>query len=241
MDQYAHEQLVNPACPWYSLKSLRLPNLKWCEAQLCSWVEEPANAWSNLAFIFLGVFMIYLARDLKSRALRFYGPGSIIIAFTSFAYHASNNFVMQILDFFGMYVFCYLLLLVNLQRLGKNVIKKSFATFWSAVFGTTLFTVLADLAHIPIQGIVVVLIFLIVGTEFRVKQKSKTAYPMHNFYISMTLMLVAFAFSFSDHQRILCDPENHWFQGHAVWHLVSAFALLFSFFHHRQFDAELTA
>lgn len=244
------DQLLDPACPWYDLKSIRIPNVKWCEQQLCAWVEEPANAWSNLAYVFLGFLMIYLSRNLKSRVLRFYGWASLIVGVSSFAWHASNAFVFQIFDFFGMYVFCYLLILINVERLGKPAIKKSFGLYWVLVLGTTLATVVLDFTHIPIQGIVLGLILGIVTTEGLVwKQTQKLSsslqsgtsppYSLRHFFTSMVLMAVALVFSVSDHKRIFCDPNNHWIQGHAIWHVIGAVALLFSFFHHRQFDESL--
>ena len=29
-----------------------------------------------------------------------------------------------------------------------------------------------------------------------------------------------------DVTRVWCDPENHWLQGHAAWHLLSAASLV---------------
>lgn len=31
-------------CPW---SGWTLPNLKWCEDNVCAWVTAPANTWSN--------------------------------------------------------------------------------------------------------------------------------------------------------------------------------------------------
>ncbi len=238
MEQRA-EHVLNPQCPWYDLKAIRLPNVKWCEQQLCGWIEEPANTWSNLAFVILGIVMLRLARGLNSRALRFYGPASIIVGLSSGIYHASNNFIMQVFDFFGMYVFCYLLILINIQRMGKEVIKNSFSLYWTLVLATTAGTVAADFAHIPIQGVVLVLIVAIVGTEFRVKAITKRPYKMRNFFISAAFMFTAAIFSFLDHKRIMCDPTDHMIQGHAIWHTLSAIGLFFSFQHHKQFDSDL--
>jgi hypothetical protein len=235
------KHILDPSCPWYPLKVLRLPKVKWCEEQLCAWIEEPANAWSNLGYILLGLLMWHLGRDLKSRALKFYGPASIIVGVGSFVYHASNNFIFQIFDFFGMYVFCYLLIFINLERLGKKVIKKSFKLYWGVVLLTTFITVVADFTKIPIQGLVFVLILAIITTELLAKKKSTTTYKMLNFYLSVIFMLIAAIFSVLDHQRLLCDPTDHFVQGHAIWHMFGSFALLFSFFHHRQFDNALSS
>ncbi len=41
-------------CPW---SGWTLPNLKWCEDNVCAWVTAPANTWSNLAYIFFSLLM----------------------------------------------------------------------------------------------------------------------------------------------------------------------------------------
>ena len=109
---------LTPGCPWWALSELRLPNVDWCEAQRCSWIVEPANTWSNLAYLIVGLALWWIARGSSSRQLRFFGPAALIVGFSSGIYHASYTFVLQILDFFAMYVFCYLLITLNLRRLG---------------------------------------------------------------------------------------------------------------------------
>ena len=52
---------LSPGCPWYELSELRLPNFDWCEAQRCSYVVEPANAWSNLAYVIVGLVLLGLS------------------------------------------------------------------------------------------------------------------------------------------------------------------------------------
>lgn len=46
-------------------------------------------------------------------------------------------------------------------------------------------------------------------------------------------MAVAQAASLLDLARVSCDPGNHFFQGHAVWHLGSALALYLVCQHYR--------
>jgi hypothetical protein len=238
MDQH-FEHVLDPACPWYSLKSIRLPRVRWCEDQLCAWVENPANTWSNLAYILVGFVMLKMGRTLKSRPLRLYGPAGILVGFSSLIYHAGNSFTLQVFDFFGMYVFCYLLIFVNLERLGWNTIRTSFSKFWAIVAGTTFFTVGMDFTKFPIQIIVLLLITTVIGTEWVNFKKRTTFYSLRFFYLSMASMSVAISFSALDLKRIVCSPSNHWIQGHAIWHCFGALGLYFSFLHHRQFDQSL--
>ncbi|NDG85398.1 MAG: hypothetical protein EBX52_10245, partial [Proteobacteria bacterium] len=138
------EALMDPSCPWFPVKNLRLPNVKWCEEQLCSWIEEPANTWSNLGYILAGMVMWRMSAGLKSRPLRFYGPAGILVGLFSFVYHASNAFALQLFDFLGMYLFLFLLIFVNLERLGHRVIRHSLKPYLLTVTASTLVTFAVD-------------------------------------------------------------------------------------------------
>jgi len=49
---------------------------------------------------------------------------------------------------------------------------------------------------------------------------------------------VAAAFSASDVSRARCEPADHLFQGHAIWHVLGAFTIAAAFRHYRQFNAQ---
>src|SRR4051812_39077167 len=58
---------MQDGCPWSELSHLAPPNLKWCEAQVCGWIVEPANTWSNLAYGLLGAALLVARRDRLAR------------------------------------------------------------------------------------------------------------------------------------------------------------------------------
>ncbi|NDF14431.1 hypothetical protein EB061_03810 [bacterium] len=231
--------VLDPSCPWYDLRSLRLPKIKWCEEQLCSWVIEPANTWSNLGYILIGFLMMQLGKNHKSRALRLYGPAGVAVGVFSLIYHASVSFALQLFDFLGMYLFCYLLIFVNLERLGRRVIRNSLGPYLATVGTTTAVTMAVDVTDFPIQGLVLILIGVVFGTELLIRIRRGSTYSMKNFWISAAFIGAAAACSLADVKRFHCDPSNHWLQGHAMWHVLGSIALLFSYFHHRQFDEDL--
>ena len=228
--------LLDPSCPWYFIKILRLPQVKWCEAQVCGWIEEPANTWSNLAYILAGIAMIRMGRSLKRGDLRFFGPAGVIVGGSSWIYHASNSFILQLFDFFGMYLFCFLLIFLNLDRGGTRILRTSLKPLWAAVAGTTILTALVDFTSFPIQMLIFILILAILAQEAFLFRMAPERIKIKNLLFSALSMGIAATCSFLDLKRISCDPENHIFQGHALWHLFGAVALYFSFLHHRQFD-----
>jgi hypothetical protein len=223
---------LEAGCPWEPLSSFWLPNVRWCEAQLCSVVVEPANTWSNLAYVFAGLALLWIGARRGDRTLRIFGLAEIVVGVCSFVYHMSFSGVLQVLDFFGMYVFTNLLLGLNLVRLGVLPRRRFWAVYAASVLALTALTVALRFTPFPIQGIVFVLILGIVATELR----QRTAPPAGRrwFFASLATLTIAAGFSAADVTGVFCDPENHFVQGHAIWHVLGAISLVFAAFHYRR-------
>ena len=232
------ETHLTPGCPWYALSELRLPNVDWCEAQRCAFVVEPANAWSNVAYLVVALALFALARSSSSPQLRFFAPAAALVGLASGIYHASYTFVLQILDFFGMYVFCYLLITLNLRRPGLLSARSWRRCFWGLVIGTTLVTVAIDFFEIPIQGIVLLLLLIVAGSELWLWRRARPA-TLRYFVLALALLSAGAVFSVLDVSRVWCDPHHPYLQGHAIWHVLSALALLAAYLHYRQFEEAL--
>ena len=84
-----HIPALQPGCPWYKLSSLGLPNVKWCEATRCSWITEPANTWSNLAYIIAGIIIFMMLKPENRKTSKWFGATLIFVGFSSFVYHMS--------------------------------------------------------------------------------------------------------------------------------------------------------
>jgi len=223
---------LEAGCPWEPFSSLWLPNVRWCEAQLCSVVVEPANTWSNLAYVFAGLALLWLGARQHDRTLRIFGAAEIVVGISSLVYHMSFSGILQVLDFFGMYVFTNLLLGLNLVRSGALSRSRFWPVYAGSVLALTALTVALRFTPFPIQGIVFVLILGIVATELR----QRTAPPAGRrwFFASLATLTVAAGFSAADVTGVFCDPENHFVQGHAIWHVLGAISLVFAAFHYRR-------
>ncbi len=233
--------LLNPSCPWGGLREATgLPNVKWCEETLCQWIAEPANTWSNLAFLVGAAALWWWARNDRERMLRFWAPASFLVGTSSLVYHASLSFLTQVLDFWGMYCFFALVLLLNLLRLGKVSAARFFPLLWAAVVGLTVLTVGVAKVHLPVQGIIVVLLLAGLATE-ALATRASAAKVAHRFLAASVATLgVGAVLSGLDASGRWCDPSSHLVQGHALWHLCSAAALVLAHFHYRQFRAQLS-
>ncbi len=226
------------SCPWQGLAEYGAPNVKWCEERLCEWINEPANAWSNLAYLLVAAWLLFLTRGGKSMPhslLRFFAPVIAIIGACSFLYHASNVYLTQMLDFLGMYLFCCLLLLLNTVRLRWLSLSAFPTAFVSGVILLTGATALLARYHLPIQGLVSLLTLGIVLTELLIHRRAAGGYSLRVFWGSFVLLVLAAACSGLDLSRKWCDPTNHILQGHAAWHVLSALSLLVAFYHYRRF------
>lgn len=216
--------------PWYKLSTIfGLPNVKWCEAQLNQWITEPANTWSNIAFIIAGIVVTRLASKAANDRLKYYGPAMIILGFFSGIYHASYTFFFQVFDFIGMYLMILIPVFINWEDWkGK---RKNFLYEYLGV--TTLLTILTIIFYkinIPIQILILALILFIIFSEMLLVKKRTQAGHLYPFYfLSIFFLAIAASFSSFDVTRLFCHPEDHLIQGHALWHVFNAVAGLTNF------------
>lgn len=220
-----------PGCPWEPFSSLWLPNVRWCEAQLCSVVVEPANTWSNLAYVVAGLALLWLGARRGERTLRVFGAAQIAVGLCSLVYHMSFSGVLQVLDFLGMYVFTNLLIGLNLVRLGVLSPRRFVPVYAASVITLTVLTVALRFTPFPIQGIVFVAIVAVVATELR--QRSHAGVDRRLFAAALATLVVAAGFSAADVTGVFCDPNDHVVQGHAIWHVLGAVSLVFAALYYR--------
>ena len=142
-------------CPWHEAAvAVGAPNIKWCEATLCGWISEPANTWSNLAYLVLGAVIAWQNRRMPHYELRWMGPAMLLMGGFSLVYHASNNYLTQVFDFLGMYLLVFWMLVINLRRLGWFARERQKAVFVALCVAGTLLVHLMYLAELKFQLII---------------------------------------------------------------------------------------
>ncbi len=225
-----------PSCPWHdSAELLGAPNIKWCESAVCGWISEPANTWSNLAFLVFAAVIYLQCRKSPAIELRWMGPAMFVMGLCSGVYHASNNYLSQMFDFIGMYLLVFWFLAINLRRSGWIPLARQHQAFIALVLLGVALVHLMYLAQLRFQLIIAVASVAVLATEFSARWHSEVEQvPLRWFLAGAALLLVAQSASLADVTRLLCDPDNHFIQGHAVWHLLSAAALYCSVQHYRQ-------
>lgn len=228
---------VEPGCPWADWAR---PNVKWCEDNLCAWITAPANTYSNLLYIVLGFKMIAEARRQQSATLMMFGPASILTGVSSLIFHASYTYVGQVFDFFGMFCFEHLAIVVNMRRLGWIDKSSQSAVYWSLVLASTSLVPVLGSMDIPYQLLVLLIILLICASEIYLRflsgRKGAHCVAKYEMYLlSLALLLAGATCSALDAARIWCDPKNHIINGHSMWHLLTAASLYFFFQFYKQF------
>jgi hypothetical protein len=236
-DKFAeYPNVMNPECPWVGLREAGgLPNVKWCEETLCSVIAEPANTWSNVAFLIAAGYLWWLTKNDKERMLRFWAPATFWVGITSLVYHATVAFVTQVFDFWGMYFFFAQTLLLNLLRMGTIKVERFFKILWVSIFALTGITVVVAKLNLPVQGIVALLLVGILVTEGIAAKRSTEQRTWKYLAGALGFIFVAGIFSASDASRAWCDRHDHVFQGHAIWHVLNGFGITLAHFHYRQF------
>jgi hypothetical protein len=192
-------------------------------------IVNPADTWSNLAYIAFGLWMMREARRGGRRDLALFGPASIAVGVFSGAYHASYTWMLQFFDFVGMFLFCFLVLTRNAERLGWIGAERRLAFYLGGVAGMSALVPLLFEAGLPIQGLVLALILVMVGQEAVLWRREGGRAPYRHYLGALALPTAAAVCSLLDVTRVWCDPTNHWIQGHAAWHLLSAASLVMLF------------
>ncbi|MBE9030161.1 ceramidase domain-containing protein [filamentous cyanobacterium LEGE 11480] len=215
----------------YALQDLPRLAPEFCEAVLEQWIAQPANAWSSLAYCGVGGWLWLKRQRQDPRMLQFMGPIAIAIGVSSFAYHALYIAIAHFFDLLSMFFFSTLILVFNLVR-AKLVSRRLQLPFWSGVLLLSTFALGFSLdVGRALFGLGVA---LALGFELLLFVR-RDPIRYRDFAIGLGLFLVAFVIWNLDLHQIICDPNNHFLQGHAIWHILTALSLVFITQFYRQF------
>ena len=138
-----------------------------------------------------------------------------------------------------MFAFACIAVVLNARRLAWVAPQNVRALYAAAVGGCTMLFLIFSRLHVPVQLIVLALILCTLLQElylyrwYRGAPRLRPAY--RTFVGGMLLLAVAFGCSMADLLRIWCQPDNHMFNGHSMWHILTAIVLYMQFLFHSQF------
>lgn len=228
---------VNPhdhQCPWYPYAELfGAPNIKWCEQTLCSWISEPMNTWSNVAYLIAAIYIFWRVKKNPSIENYWFAPFMFLMGLFSMIYHLSNLYITQVLDFIGMFLFTFWALNINLRRLNFISSRQYLKTLTFFVLTSTVLVHIMYLTFIKYQFLIALIALSIIITEYYCFKKEKEFLINYNFFkISLILLVIAQSASLLDVTRTICFPNSIFPQGHAIWHILSCFSLVFLYHHY---------
>jgi Ceramidase len=219
-----------------------MPSGCFCESARPSFIRQPANTWSSLAFAFAGLWLIWRAKkDVYRGAERsnpittqflygaVFGACLIVVGLGSAFYHASLTLAGQFIDVMGMYFLAGFMLTYNISR-SYRVKPSLMVGAYVALVSALAFVLLRfpSVRRYVFAGMIIVVLMLEYSARRRGKSKIATSY----FYSALGLLVAAFVIWILDITRLTCSPES-WFQGHAVWHVLCALATLFLYSYYR--------
>jgi hypothetical protein len=217
------------SCPWLNFTP---DNLYFCEAQICEWVRQPANTWSSLYIVLVGVLIIYLTLVKKQGYLKLFGWIMVFLGMGTFFYHATTALWAGIFDIAGMFFLIFYLLATILWETFRIKKKTAILMFIvGSILMTSLHAIKPNLGT-PFFAIIAIIAFIL---ELRISKKERRSSRKYLviFIILAVLSLVVWGL---DATKIICDPNNHWLQGHAIWHVSTATAFYVLYLHLSKID-----
>ena len=209
-----------PGSPW---SAWARPDIHHCEANLAGWIAAPADSWSNLAYLAVGLWLLRRGSNGPARAL---GAISVVVGACSFAFHASYTYAGQALDFAAMFLLTGWILARGAVRAGWAA-EARLAAVWAGVVGASLSLFAAFHARgIAVQTIMIAHVAAVAAQEawlFRSGRPSRSYAP---FAAALALVAAACACWRLDHADRFCAPDRHLFQWHAAWHALTAAAFI---------------
>jgi hypothetical protein len=183
----------------------------FCEKQLCGIVVQPGNTWSNVGYLIVAVLILRSKHTGPRTRGRFFWS-TLILFLGSTLFHASGTWWGKYLDVGAMFCLSMAILTTSLERKYNLERKTGIFIFVGGIFVSLIY-----------------LYFMRLGLYLFGAQIAASAFiekrNIKKFWKSVVCFGVAFLFWIMDVKRIWCNPDNHFFNGHAVWHLTAAFAI----------------
>ncbi|MBN2440771.1 MAG: ceramidase domain-containing protein, partial [Spirochaetales bacterium] len=105
-----------------SIRDLNLEpaTMHFNETNLHSIIMQPANAWTNIAYVIIALYLYFRFRSQdKKSIIRLLPPIALLVGITSFIYHSQFYFVFQVMDLSSMFLLSSFMVTHALCRLIK--------------------------------------------------------------------------------------------------------------------------
>lgn len=205
--------------------------------------HQSMNTYSNLSYFFFGILLLQIANyDFNNKAdftqnrlekfpllSALIGICFIYLSFGSAFFHASLTYLGQRVDMNGTYSISITLLGIGFYHL---LYKFDFSVTAKKLWVGSLLVVI--IAFLPISLMIssskllpamILLLLISIGVHYFQFRKHKSFILAISGFI---LMFLAVKIRTLDVQKINCDPHS-FYQGHAIWHLLTAMSSFCSY------------
>lgn len=198
-------------------------------------IVQPANSWSSYGYAFAGYLMIVLARGrawhsgFPPFAAVAFGCTAIFVGLGSVLLHATLTLWGQFFDVLGMYLVSGFMLVAALAK-WRRLSSRDAVLLYIFVVGSLAAVLLAmpEVRRWLYAVVLVVAIILELGLARPLRLGVQTRY----YLTGMATKAAAFTIWNLDQHGLACAPDSL-VQGHAIWHLLGATALWFTFLYYR--------
>lgn len=215
--------------------------MEFCEALADGLIKQPANTWSNLAFMFAGVWVGYSARAQLSNRQRdtpinrmtteplypiLYAGAAALVGPMSMALHASTTTwggKIDVMSMFAWAAFCLMYAVTRLRDLDRTTFLRGYVavlTTLTAVFLVSPFygsgSALFGAAIVAFGAVELWICWQRPDRHADVRWLAASA---------GLFGLALFVWTLSHTGRVWCDPSSL-LQGHALWHVLNGAAMV---------------
>jgi hypothetical protein len=212
-----------------------MPDRCFCERIRSGAIRQPANTWSNLGFILVGLSIIASATHDLCRRPRpdvlnpnpmraqfvypaVYGIATLLIGMGSVFYHSSLAFAGQTVDVVSIYLLTSFMVIYSLFRAGWIGTRAFVATYLSS---NAVLALMAINWPVTRRYIFILLLLAVLVSEAVVRRRTRPTMNQSFFYATLANLVAACACWIVDITGAVCLP-NSWFQAHAMWHILMA-------------------
>jgi hypothetical protein len=209
--------------------------------------HQPINTYSNLAYLFSGIFILLLARQdqkqlpnqTSDRLAGFpllsvlMGCCFVYLSVGSAFFHASLTYIGQRVDMNATYSIMLTLMGITLYHLAYRITLSPSQQRLAVLFLVVLIGLFLKIALlVPSSRLVPSLILLLNAGMlihyFQFRQQRSLGLLL----LSLVLIIAAIVIRTLDVRKVGCDPYS-FFQGHALWHVLTALSSFCSYWFFR--------
>lgn len=198
-------------------------------------IVQPTNSFSSYGYAFAGFLMIVLSQSrgwnsgFHRHAAAWFGATAIFVGLGSVLLHATLTLWGQFFDVMGMYLTSGFMLVSALARWRNMSARGAVLLYLGVVCG--LLVVLYLVPEVR-RSLFAVVLLAAIALELTFARPLRPQVSVSYYLAGILLKAVAFAIWNLDQHGLVCTPESL-FQGHAVWHLLGATSLWFTFLYYR--------